>query len=864
MELAVVSISLAGQAIRHAHGAGACLPEEWRSQRAFFGFYWGQFMISRLGFALAAVAPGRVDGMVVLGLIFGSVLVPLFVLYRFNEHLRGRLLARGLESPAPKSDILGILLIIAMIFILGAMLLPALAKAKSKAQSVSLMSDLRQIELARQMAADDATKAVGADSPQPRVRRDFPETLCWQPELITDDHGWASLEIPLADSITTWRASIDGVSAAGQMASAETPITVFQDFFVDLDLPVSLSLGDEVSVPVTCYNYLKEPQDLRLTLASANWFDAHVNETTVHLGTGEVKSARFVIKAGRVGTHTMRVVARGTKLADAVEREVRIVPVGQQVEHTRNEVLKTDLTDLFAVPANANPDSSSLLLKIYPSRFSEVVEGLDSIFEEPHGCFEQTSSTTYPNVLALDYLKRMGRLTPETEVRARKLINAGYQRLLTFEVPGGGFEWFGRSPAHVGLTAYGVMEFTDMSRVQTVDEGMLERTKKWLYSRQNSDGSWDAASGLDEWSGASPVTPYVVWALAESGDHSAALDRGLNFLHTHQEKLSNAYEKALAANAFLAGNPNDAIGISLVKQLEDDGVADKDSRHWHSSGRGLTYSRDMDLDVQTTALCAMALMKAGIAPESVKQALHWISSHKSREGCWGSTQATILAMRALILGSTASLGQNFESSITISLNGRDIETFQINKSNSDVMKQVSLTKHLQAGENRIELRQTAAGELPIQITGSYWVTAGPEASATTRPPGALQIDVQYDRATLAVDDQLACAVTVKNNAVVNVNMAIVDLGIPPGFDVDTSAFETMQANGQLAKFEATGNQVILYLRELSAKEPLRFSYTLLARYLLRVETPPSAVYEYYQPQNRAESRPVTLQVAGAP
>ena len=48
-------------------------------------------------------------------------------------------------------------------------------------------------------------------------------------------------------------------------------------------------------------------------------------------------------------------------------------------------------------------------MKIYPSGFSQLVEGLDNIFRMPYGCFEQTSSTTYPNVLALDYLQRTGR-----------------------------------------------------------------------------------------------------------------------------------------------------------------------------------------------------------------------------------------------------------------------------------------------------------------------------------------------------------------------------------------------------------------------------------------------------------------------
>jgi hypothetical protein len=218
-------------------------------------------------------------------------------------------------------------------------------------------------------------------------------------------------------------------------------------------------------------------------------------------------------------------------------------------------------------------------------------------------------------------------------------------------------------------------------------------------------------------------------------------------------------------------------------------------------------------------------------------------------------------MRVLLQASSASLGQEFDSSMTVRLNGEDIETFKINKDNSDVMKLVSLTKHLRAGENRLELRQVPAGELPVQITGGYWLPARSGAAPTaSRQSDLLQIDVQYDRTTLPVNDSLKCAVTVKNNAAQIVNMAIVDLGIPPGFDVDTTAFETMQQENRLEKFEVTGNQIILYLRQLSNTTPLQFNYTLRAKYPVRVQTPPSSVYEYYQPENRAVSKAMLLNV----
>src|SRR4029077_10563776 len=135
------------------------------------------------------------------------------------------------------------------------------------------------------------------------------------------------------------------------------------------------------------------------------------------------------------------------------------------------------------------PDASKLFVRLYPGPLSQVIEGMDSILSMPYGCFEQTSSTTYPNVLALDYMKRTKKLTPEVHAKAEGFVATGYQRLLTFEVPGGGFSWFGNAPANKILTAYGLMEFHDMAKVYDVDPQVIARTSDWLVRQQQPDGN---------------------------------------------------------------------------------------------------------------------------------------------------------------------------------------------------------------------------------------------------------------------------------------------------------------------------------------------------------------------------------------
>ncbi len=88
------------------------------------------------------------------------------------------------------------------------------------------------------LASAKPESGVNGSSGAPRVREYFPETMYWNPLLLTDDKGQAEIHVPMADSITTWRLSAMANSLNGQLGSTTSGIKVFQDFFVDIDLPV--------------------------------------------------------------------------------------------------------------------------------------------------------------------------------------------------------------------------------------------------------------------------------------------------------------------------------------------------------------------------------------------------------------------------------------------------------------------------------------------------------------------------------------------------------------------------------------------------------------------------------------------------
>jgi len=141
--------------------------------------------------------------------------------------------------------------------------------------------------------------------------------------------------------------------------------------------------------------------------------------------------------------------------------------------------------------------------------------------------------------------------------------------------------------------------------------------------------------------------------------------------------------------------------------------------------------------------------------------------------------------------------------------------------------------------------------LPYQLAGSFWRRFKATPAASDKQ--AMSIQVAYSRTRLAVNDTIKCKVTVTNNTSAPINMAIVDLGIPPGFVVDPAGFARAVRARVLAKYELTGNHYILYTRRIGTKAPLRLSYALRAKYPVRAKTPPARVYEYYRPENQAKA-----------
>jgi hypothetical protein len=451
--------------------------------------------------------------------------------------------------------------------------------------------------------------------------------------------------------------------------------------------------------------------------------------------------------------------------------------------------------------------------------------------------------------------------------KAEGYIANGYQRLLTFEVPSGGFSWFGNAPANKILTAYGLMEFYDMSKVHDVDANLIARTQQWLVGQQQSDGSWEPDTAFIN-EGATNryisdvlrITAYLAWSLENTGYQGQAVERAKQYIDSHMNGSNpDIYTLAVLAN-FAVDYAADQDLTSRVMQLLLDSRTEEGAQVWWNAADTGVYATGTSASVETTGLAVQALLKWGQAPGVARKALAYITAKKGSMGTWGTTQATIMALRALLLATDKSM-TDVRGALEIALNGKTAAKLTLTEENDELFHQFVFKDIDAQRANTVEVRFEGQGGLAYQVVGSYFL---PWDKKPENEP--LSIDVAYDRTQLAQSDIATATATITNNLPKPANMVMVDLGIPPGFDLLSEDLQTYREksaernSGRLEKFTLTATQAILYFDSIASGDTVTLSFRLRAKYPVLARTFKSRVYEYYDPEVSSVARPVKLEV----
>ena len=124
------------------------------------------------------------------------------------------------------------------------------------------------------------------------------------------------------------------------------------------------------------------------------------------------------------------------------------------------------------MPQDAIDGSLQARVKIYPNLLAHVAENLEAGLAVPHGCGEQTISSTYPSLLVTDFYATLAE--PAVARTSQRYLQAGYERLLRYQDTSGGFTYWGHGDPDLALTAYALLSLTTQAAFIEVDSAVMQ------------------------------------------------------------------------------------------------------------------------------------------------------------------------------------------------------------------------------------------------------------------------------------------------------------------------------------------------------------------------------------------------------
>jgi hypothetical protein len=694
------------------------------------------------------------------------------------------------------------------------------------------------------------------------ARSDFTETLYWNPVLVLAD-GKGEVSFGLSDAVTGYQVAVMGHTLDGRLGAATGMLEARLPFSVDPKVPVEVGSADKIDIPVSLANNMTEPREvgLRLTATGLALRDGSKAEERVTVPADGRTRRVFRLQPGVVeGPATLELQAEAKPFAaDSVRRTFPVAPDGFPVVVSRSDVLEKVTTQEFVLPESWVKGTLQLKAEVYPSTLADLQKGLEALLREPGGCFEQTSSSNYPNLLILDYLKETEQAKPDVQQHAVAMLDRGYKMLTGFECPytgegRHGYEWFGApNGAHEALTAYGLLEFRDMSRVYKVDPAMLERTRQFLMAQRDGQGGFKRNPAAIDSFGRAPqdiTNAYIVWALTESGREDD-VTKELDALAGQAKTSKDPYFLALVGNSLL-NRDRSAEGVEVLKAVAG---LQKDDGHLDAARTSITGSGGRDLQIETTALAVLGWLKANRPAEftaPVQKGVRWIGQQRGGYGGFGSTQSTILALKALIAFARANKKTAEAGELRLFVNGEAAERLDFPAGAQDAL---TLTlrepeKHLKAGKNTVRLEITGDKNVfPCTLACTYRTVTPPSADNA-----AVRLSTRLDRDTAGEGDTVHLTVTVENARPEGQGMAVAIVGLPAGLTLpedlkQLKEYARLRNNGTerglISHFETRGRELVLYWRDLAPHQKIEVPVDLIARVPGEYRGPASRSYLYY-------------------
>ncbi|KQR91110.1 hypothetical protein ASG01_14600 [Chryseobacterium sp. Leaf180] len=657
-------------------------------------------------------------------------------------------------------------------------------------------------------------------------RHDYREALYWNPIVETDKNGKAQIEFYQSDANSAFRIMTEGISAKGLIGRDETTYSAQSLISIDAKIPQYLTRTDKLTIPVVIKNNSAETKTLTLNVIVPNHIKLIKADSLITLKPLESGRLFLTMQTDKLINSNIQFAVKSGEFRETVILPLKVDEKGFphyfSIVNNKNETFKIN------VPEYINGSFLSSYY-VYQNSALQMFEDLERLKKEPYGCFEQLSSTVYPNIFILDYLKSTKKIDANTESTVIRNLRKGYSKMISYKNQDGGFSYFGGSESDVALSAFALQEFRDLKKYVNVDAKLIQNLTSFILSKKGANGLFEVRKGYEFKSQYSEYSwsrnMYVLYALSKLGFKNELLQ---NYDYSLKRVLAtkDSYQLALMANTAKNLDKTEdynALITILNQQYESKNIKSKTT---------FTGSGGISANAETLSLYIMALQKSESANQlKIADAADELINYNGYYG-FGSTQATALALESLSGFFTKNEKLFGTDKPTVKVNGAVV---------SD--KNISFSTAFRKGDNDLTVEYRSKKGLPFKLDYQYYTLEPPKSGDIP-----VSLDIQLKSELSKVGETNRMTVTVKNKINGDLPMTTAKIGIPAGLTLQNALLKDMVDKKQVSYYEIFDNYLVLYWEHFDANETKTINLDLKVEFAGEYTGKASNVYLYYMPE----------------
>jgi hypothetical protein len=277
----------------------------------------------------------------------------------------------------------------------------------------------------------------------------------------------------------------------------------------------------------------------------------------------------------------------------------------------------------------------------------------------------------------------------------------------------------------------------------------------------------------------------------------------------------------------------------------------------------ITRSGGQALEIETTSLALLGWLRANDPKyaTTIKEATKWISQQRGGSGAFGSTQSTILALKALILYAKKSAHPAEAGEIQVKVGDKVVAARRFTEQDVEVIgldiEKPETIFHL-GEKTEVEIVTDAKQAYPFALSYTY-TTLTPVSAEQC----AVRVGTRLARAEATEGDTVSLTVTLENRQKTGQGMAVALVGLPAGLKVptDMKQLTDLREKGVISFFEIRGRELVLYWRELAPEQTIELTVDLVCDVPGVYRGPASRGYLYYNADHKHWVEPLAITIA---